>query len=96
MSSPSSQPRVDPPEVHAQLAKIVFMVTGTPVDDVTTDAAFVDDLRIDSLSMVEILEGSSRHFGVRIEDEAAKDFVHVHDLVDYISRKLGRSQQTQT
>jgi acyl carrier protein len=82
---------VDPPEVHAQLAEIVFMVTGTPVDQVRSDAAFVDDLRIDSLSMVEILEGASRHFGVRIEDEAAKDFVHVRDLVDYISRRLGQS-----
>ena len=41
--------------------------------------------------MVEILEGASRHFGVRIEDEAAKDFVHVHDLVGYISRRLGQT-----
>ena len=91
MSSRARQPRVDPPEVHAQLSEIVFMVTGTPVDQVTADAAFVDDLRIDSLSMVEILEGASRHFGVRLEDEAAKDFVHMHDLVDYISRRLGQS-----
>jgi len=88
MSSREGQPRVDPPEVHAQLAEIVFMVTGMPVDQVRPEAAFVDDLRIDSLSMVEILEGASRHFGVQIEDEAAKDFVHVHDLVDYLTRKV--------
>ena len=88
MPSRAGQPRADSPEVHAQLSEIVFMVTGTPVDQVRPDAAFVDDLRIDSLSMVEILEGASRHFGVRIEDEAAKDFVHVHDLVGYISRRL--------
>jgi acyl carrier protein len=80
---------VDPTAVHAQLSEIVFMVTRTPVDQVRADAAFVDDLRIDSLSMVEILEGTSQHFGVRIEDEAAKDFVHVHDLIGYISRRLG-------
>ena len=89
MSSRAGQPGVDPNEVHAQLSQIVFMVTGTPVDQVQAEAAFVDDLRIDSLSMVEILEGASRHFGVRIEDEAAKDFVHVHDLVGYLSRRLG-------
>ena len=88
MSSRAGQPRADSPEVQAQLSEIVFMVTGTPVDEVGADAAFVDDLRIDSLSMVEILEGASRHFGIRIEDEAAKDFVHVHDLVGYISRRL--------
>ena len=88
MSSPAGRPRVSSPDVHAQLSEIVTMVTGTPADRVPLEAAFVDDLRIDSLSMVEILEGASRHFGVRIEDEAAKDFVHVHDLVGYISGKL--------
>ncbi len=89
MSSRTDQAEADPAGVHAQLSQIVFMVTRTPADEVRADAAFVDDLRIDSLSMVEILEGASQHFGVRIEDEAAKDFVHVHDLVDYISRRLG-------
>ena len=89
MSSRAGKPRADSPEVQAQLSEIVFMVTGTPEDQVRADAAFVDDLRIDSLSMVEILEGAGRHFGIRIEDEAAKDFVHVHDLVGYISRRLG-------
>jgi len=95
MSSLAGQPEGDPAVVHAQLGEIVFMVTGTPVDKMRADAAFVDDLRIDSLSMVEILEGASRHFGVRIEDEAAKDFVHVHDLVGYISQRLSQSKGTQ-
>jgi acyl carrier protein len=91
MSSSTAHHQRSSADVHAQLSEIVFMVTGTPVDQVGTDATFVDDLRIDSLSMVEILEGASRHFGVRIEDEAAKDFIHVRDLVGYITRRLGKS-----
>ncbi len=93
MSSSAGHPRQSPADVHAQLSEIVRMVTATPVAQVVSGAAFVDDLRIDSLSMVEILEGASRHFGVRIEDEAAKDFVHVGDLVGYISRRLGQTTQ---
>ena len=89
MSSSAAHQQRSAADVHAQLSEIVFMVTGTPVDEVGADAAFVDDLRIDSLSMVEILEGASRHFGVRIEDEDAKHFVHVHDLVGYLSARLG-------
>ena len=88
MSSSAGRPRTSAPDVLAELSEIVRMVTGRPVDQVPLEATFVDDLRIDSLSMVEILEGASQHFGVRIEDEAAKDFVHVHDLVGYISRRL--------
>ena len=74
--------------VLPQLAEIIRVVTDTPVEDVHLDRTFVDELRIDSLAMVEILEGSARHFGVRIEDEDAKYFVRVGDLVDYIARRL--------
>ena len=78
-------------DVLAQLAEIVRLVTARPVEQVQLDRLFVDELRIDSLSMVEILEGASQHFGVRIEDEAAKDFVRVRDLVDYLAARLGGS-----
>jgi len=74
--------------VLPQLAEIIRVVTDTPVEDVHLDRTFVDELRIDSLAMVEILEGSARHFGVRIEDEDAKHFVRVGDLVDYIAQRL--------
>ncbi len=75
-------------DVLVQLAEIVRLVTDRPVDEVQLDRLFVDELRIDSLSMVEILEGAAEHFGVRIEDEAAKDFVRVRDLVDYLVNQL--------
>lgn len=78
-------------DVLARLAEIVRLVTGHAVEEVQLDRHFVDDLRIDSLSMVEILEGSAQQFGVRIDDEDAKDFVRVRDLVDYLSARLAAS-----
>jgi acyl carrier protein len=89
MSVPAGQAPASSPDVLAGLAEIVHLVTGRSLEEVQPDRAFVDDLRIDSLSMVEILEGAAQHFGVRIEDEAAKDFVRVRDLVDHIARRLG-------
>ena len=88
MPARTSEPRVSPSDVLAQLAEIVRLVTDVPVSDVRPERHFVDDLRIDSLSMVEILEGAARHFGVRIEDEDAKDFIRVEDLVGYVSERL--------
>lgn len=82
---------MSPADVLAGLAEIVRLVTDRSLDEVQPDRAFVDDLHIDSLSMVEILEGASQHFGVRIEDEAAKDFVRVRDLVGYIAVRVGGS-----
>jgi acyl carrier protein len=74
-------------EVHRGLAEIVHLVTGRPTGEVRPDRLFVDDLRVDSLAMVEIIEGAARRFDVRIDDEAAKEFVRVRDLVDHIAAR---------
>ncbi len=42
-------------EVLEGLAVIVNEVAGVPVEDVQSDKSFVDDLDIDSLSMVEVV-----------------------------------------
>jgi acyl carrier protein len=81
--------RPDRTGVLVELTEIIRLVTDHRVDHVRPDHRFVDDLRIDSLSMVEILEGSAQHFAVRIDDEDAKGFVHVGDLVDYVSGRRG-------
>jgi len=75
-------------QLLAELAEIVRLITGQPINEVQLERHFVDDLRIDSLSMAEILEAAAVHFGVRIEDEAAKDFVRVRDLVGYVQARL--------
>lgn len=88
MSAQADGPLTSSPDVRAGLAEIVHLVTGRPVEDVRLERTFVDELRIDSLAMVEILEGTAQHFGVRIDDEDAKYFVRVRDLVDYVARKM--------
>lgn len=88
MSVPTDRTRLSAGDVRAQLAEIIRRVTGHEVEEIHLERLFVDDLRIDSLSMVEILEGAARHFGVRIDDEAAKDFVRIGDLVDYLGKRL--------
>ena len=42
-------------EIRSQLAELVNDVAGVPVEDVQLDKSFVDDLDVDSLSMVEVV-----------------------------------------
>ncbi len=73
-------------EILAGLAKIVNEIAGVPVDDVQPSKSFIDDLDVDSLSMVEIATAAEDSFGVRIPDEDLKDLRTVGDAVAYIEK----------
>ena len=73
-------------EIRAELADIVNDVAGVAQDDVQLDKSFVDDLDVDSLSMVEIIYACEEAFNVSIPDEDAKSLKTVGDAVSYIER----------
>ncbi|RLK55308.1 MULTISPECIES: acyl carrier protein [Actinokineospora] len=70
------------------LAEIVEEVAGVATDDVTADKSFVDDLDIDSLSMVEIAVQAEDRFGVKIPDDELANLKTVGDAVNYVSKHV--------
>ncbi|EYT64447.1 acyl carrier protein [Dietzia sp. UCD-THP] len=77
-------------EIISGLAEIVEEVTGIEPSEVTPEKSFVDDLDIDSLSMVEIAVQTEDRYGVEIPDEDLAKLRTVQDAVDYI-RKIDQS-----
>jgi acyl carrier protein len=73
-------------EILSGLAEIVEEIAGVPADEVTPEKSFVDDLDIDSLSMVEIAVAAQDKFGVEIPDEQLKDLKTVQDVVNFVSK----------
>jgi len=73
-------------EILAGLAEIIEEIAGTSADEVTPSANFVDDLDIDSLSMVEIAVAAQDKFGVEIPDEQLKDLKTVQDVVNFVAK----------
>ncbi|PPK69185.1 acyl carrier protein [Actinokineospora auranticolor] len=67
------------------LGEIVEEVAGVSPDDVTADKSFVDDLDIDSLSMVEIAVQAEDRFGVKIPDDELANLKTVGDALKYVS-----------
>ncbi len=67
------------------LATIVNEVAGVPVEDVQPDKSFVDDLDIDSLSMVEVVMAAEDKWGVKIPDSEVKNLKTVGDAVSFIA-----------
>ncbi len=73
-------------EILSGLAEIVNEVAGVPADDVQLDKSFIDDLDIDSLSMVEVVVAAEERFGVKIPDDDVKGLRTVGDAVSYIEK----------
>lgn len=71
-------------EILVGLGEILDEVAGVPADQVTPEKTFVDDLDIDSLSMVEIAVAAQDKFGVEIPDDHLKDLTTVQSVIDYV------------
>ena len=76
----------DKQEIVSGLAEIVEEVAGVAQDDVSTEKSFVDDLDIDSLSMVEIAVQVEDRFGVKVPDDVLGNLKTVGDAVDYVAK----------
>ena len=73
-------------EIVSGLAEIVNEVAGVETSEITPDKSFVDDLDIDSLSMVEIAVQVEDRFGVKVPDEELANLKTVGDAVDYVAK----------
>ena len=73
-------------EIIAGIAEIIEEVTGIEPSEVTPEKSFVDDLDIDSLSMVEIAVQTEDKYGVKIPDEDLAGLRTVGDVVAYIQK----------
>ena len=71
-------------QILTGLGEIVEEIAGVPAADVTPDKTFVDDLDIDSLSMVEIAVAAQDKFGVEIPDDELKNLKTVKHVIEYV------------
>ncbi|ASU84542.1 acyl carrier protein [Nocardiopsis gilva YIM 90087] len=73
-------------DILAGLGEIIDEIAGVPAAEVTAEKSFVDDLDIDSLSMVEIAVAAQDKFGVEIPDDQLKDLKTVQDVINFIQK----------
>jgi acyl carrier protein len=73
-------------EILTGLAEIVNEVAGVPSENVQLDKSFIDDLDVDSLSMVEVVVAAEEKFDVKIPDDDVKNLKTVGDAVSYIQK----------
>ncbi len=72
--------------IEERVKQIVAEQLGVDEEQVTAQAAFMDDLGADSLDTVELVMALEEEFDVEISDEDAEKIQKVQDAVDYINK----------
>lgn len=67
-----------------QLKKIMIDEMQIDAAKITPDAELVNDLGFNSLELAELVIHCEETFGIEVDEEIAKDFVTVENVVNYL------------
>ena len=76
-------------EIRAKVKEIIANVTNIDPQDIADDASFVDDLQLDSLSLLEIGVDVDYEYKLGLPEEELSQLRTVADAVNLVMRTLG-------
>ncbi|MFN5058500.1 MAG: acyl carrier protein [Chloroflexota bacterium] len=71
-------------EMEMRLKKIIAERLGVKEEQIVPSASFADDLKADSLDLVELIMALEEEFGVDIPDDEAEKILTVADALNYV------------
>ena len=74
-------------DIEAKVKDIVCSQLEVSLDKVRPEASFIDDLKADSLAVVELVLELEQEFGIEIPDEDVEKLRTVGDAVKYVTEK---------
>jgi acyl carrier protein len=74
-----------------RLRKIIVDQLGVEESQVTMESSFREDLKADSLDLVELIMAMEEEFGAEVSDEDAQKIQSVGDAVRYVDERGGKA-----
>jgi acyl carrier protein len=71
-------------DIESKVKDIICSQLEVSPEKVRPEASFVDDLKADSLAVVELVLALEEAFGIEIPDEDTEQIKTVKDAIDYI------------
>ena len=71
-------------DIEKKVREIICQQLEISMDKVKTEARFIDDLKADSLAVVELVLALEENFNIEIPDEDTEQIKSVGDAVTYI------------
>jgi len=77
-----------PEEIEERIKSIIVDQLGVALEEVTSEASFIDDLGADSLDIVELIMALEEEYDIEIPDEDAEKIQTVKDVTTYVQNHL--------
>ena len=77
--------------VPERVVAVVVEQLSVEASEVTPDASFVDDLRADSLDIVEVVMALEEEFDIEIPDDDAENIGTVAEAIAYVNKRLAEN-----
>ena len=74
-----------PDEVEKKVKEIICAQLEVSMEKIKPEASFIEDLKADSLAVVELVLALEEAFSIEIPDEDTEQIKTVKDAVDYIN-----------
>lgn len=75
-------------EIRQKIKQIISNITNIPATDIADDASFVDDLALDSLSLLEIGVDVDYEFKLEVGEERLQTIRTMNDAVALVLERL--------
>ena len=75
-------------EIRAKIKKSVAHITNISCEEIADDASYKDDLKLDSLTILEIAVDAEYQFQVQISDDDLGEIRTVEDTVNMVQQYL--------
>lgn len=85
---PSRQVIKKRPSAENKIKEIIAEQLGLRVEEIRSEAHYVEDLGADSLDIVELVMAMEEEFELEIPDEDVEKMQTVQDTLDYVSGRL--------
>lgn len=76
---------MDKNELFKKVQSIISEKLGIDESKVTLDSSFVNDLKADSMDILDLVSGFEEEFDITIPDEMGRTFETVKEAVEYLS-----------
>ncbi len=86
---------MDVQEIRSKIKEVISNVTAIPASEIADNASFIEDLDLDSLSLLEIGVDVDYAFKLGVPEERLQELRTVQDSVDLVLEKLGAQSQAE-